>query len=267
MNNLIRSSTKLAGTLAACTALPAAGAVLMLDFGPTVAAGGSLTNSPYHTEDSSFTDSTWNTIGLADEVSLFYADGSSATGVALDLGSVVGGSTIDLSDQPGKTNALGSATFTGVYSGTSVGKDGIFDGNAGNATRVGAQITGLDAGIYDVFVTARNTNVGDSSHTTTTFVGAGVAGVDYDSALYSSQSLTYPSFSSFTADWVDGENYVKQTVTVMPGEAINIAVAGTPTADRGFLNSIQIVLVPEPASLALVACGVLALAIRDRRVH
>lgn len=132
-------------------------AVLMLDFGPTAASGTNLTNSPGHEAGAVATDAsgqTWNTVGTADPGALLYADNTAATGVALNLGRLTSGTVIDLGAQPGSSSALGSSKNEGIYSGNSVGKDAIFQSPDGS--RVGAQVTGLAAGTYEVYVTAQN---------------------------------------------------------------------------------------------------------------
>lgn len=252
---------------AALAVSPADASVLMLDFGPTVAAGGSLTNSPYHAADPGFTGATWNTVGTADVAAgLLYADGSAATGVALNLGAVLNSTTVTLGTQPGSSGALGSATNTGVYTDASVGKDGIWHGSGGQTTKLGVQVTGLAAGAYDIYVTARNTNTGTGqpSDVETIYVGTGAAGSNIDTTSMSSETISFATTSNNVAvgAWVDAENYFKFTVTLAAGEALNVA-SGAGGA-RGFLNSIQVTLVPEPASLAMAALGGL-LMLRPRR--
>lgn len=127
--------------------------VLMLDFGPTTTTA--TTNSPYHTANTSFTGTTWNTVGTADVASgLLFATGSAATGVSLNLGAASGSTTLNLSSTPTGSSTLGSTVNTGVYAGTSVGTDAIFTGNNGTSTSVGLQIAGLSAGTYDVYISA-----------------------------------------------------------------------------------------------------------------
>lgn len=75
-------------------------------------------------------------------------------------------------------------------------------------------------------------------------------------------TISYVAGNFDTDDaWVEAgsakANYVKFTVDLSAGQALNIGVSGTENGsiDRGFLNSIQIVAVPEPASLALIGMG------------
>jgi len=67
--------------------LSASAQVLMLDFGPTAATGTDRTNSPYHTANGAFTDTTWNTLGTADVASgIVWSDNTAATGISINLG-------------------------------------------------------------------------------------------------------------------------------------------------------------------------------------
>ena len=58
--------SKILALLFAAAASAASAQVLMLDFGPTAASGGDLTNSPYHTANTGFSGTTWNTVGVVD---------------------------------------------------------------------------------------------------------------------------------------------------------------------------------------------------------
>lgn len=264
--------TLLIPTLAATLGLASAASaqVLMFDFGATTATGTSLTNSPYHTAaGGSFTQNTWNTVNLADVTSgLLFSNNDAATGVSLHLGRTIASvdaNVIDLSSNPTSTldPATAYPTNTGVYAGDSVGKDGIF-GTTTTNPRIGVQIAGLSAGTYDIYVTARNTKTGNNQPAYDQIVYAGTSSVagnfNFTSTGFISETLTYPtgssSASAYTSAWVEGENYVKLSVSITAGELIDIAVAGGGT-NRGFLNSIQIVnttsQIPEPSSFAALA--------------
>ncbi len=247
----------------------AGASVLMFDFGPTTVTGASQTNSPLHTAVPSFTGATWNKVELADFNSgLVYADGSAATGIALNLGSVIGGTTINLASQPSTSNALGTGTSGGIYTSPSVGRDGIFTGSTGQNTRTGLQITGLAAGQYNIYVIARNTNTGAGSNEVYTIhADAGAAG-NFDSAtLAQSGTNTFTAPNTFNTSWVQSQNYVLLTVTLSSGQALNLASSATVNGNpaRGFLNSVQVEhVIPEPASLALLGLGSLCLIGRRR---
>lgn len=252
------------------TSLAAQAQVLMLDFGPTVVSGTNVTNSPYHTADLSFSGTAWNQVQTADIGSgLLWADGTSAAGLSLNLGATttttVFSSTLNLTSVPSGNNALGAATNTGIYAGTSVGTDGIFTGASGTRA-VGFQLSGLTAGTYEVYVTARNTNL-SGSYSPTVFVGASSASGNFvlNGPGMLSESLTIASASAATAAWADDSNYLKFTVTVNSGDVLNLASLGGGGDGRGFLNSVQIVAVPEPAASLLAGLGLGFAVLRRRR--
>lgn len=213
---------------------------LMLDFGTTIP-DNSQTNSPYHTSFSLFTDTTWNVIGTQDvNAGLLYSNSVLADGVTLNLG-VSSTNIINLSTQPANSSALGTTVNTGVYSGNSVGKDGIWSSHPS----LGLQIGGLAAGTYNVYVTARNTNSGNGlQYTQTVFAGSSQIAGNYDYTLpsYDSASLSYEySTDHFTNTWIEGNNYLVLSVTLVSGEYLNIVVKGGGSESRGFFNSVQIV--------------------------
>lgn len=255
--------------------------VMMLDFGPTVAiddAGdaNSLTNSPYHAVNTGFTQTTWNQVLTADigTGNLKWADGSTATGISLNLGATTTATstTIGLSNTPSGSNALGSATNTGVYAATSVAKDGIFTGTTtGGLRAVGFQITGLAPGTYDIYITARNTNT-SVAHVQNLYAASAASTGDFNFASYQTQQLNYTGGSDGTSAWVAegaaGENYVKLSVTLTAlNPYLNLASFGGTGEVRGFLNSVQIVsTIPEPSSYgALLGAGTLGMALLRRK--
>jgi len=258
--------------LTVCAMTVANAQVLMFDFGPTVASGASLTNSPYHTANGSFTNTTWNQVQTADLGSgLLWSDGTAATGIALNLGSTTAAttssSTLGLANTPSNTNALGSTINTGVYATTSVGKDGIYTGSTGNSRAVGFQLSGLAAGTYDIYLSARNTN-SSVAHTQIMFLGASATSGDFvlNGAGMSSETLSIAAGTSgATSAWVDNSNYLKMTVVVSTGDVLNLATLGGVGETRGFLNSVQIVAVPEPTTWALLALSLTTVIIFRRR--
>ncbi|WP_269542111.1 PEP-CTERM sorting domain-containing protein [Cerasicoccus fimbriatus] len=266
-----------ATTLTVALATSAQAQTLMLNFrssgGPT---GANLTNSPLHTSEPSFTDTSWNNISNSDVGSgLLYADGTAATGVAFDLGiaNLDVSTTVDLATTPTSANNLGLQANTGVYEGNSVGTGGIFSGSGPDRNQIGLQVTGLAAGTYEIYITGRNTNGQSTGELLYSYyAGTGVAGSNFDFSGYDSSSVSFMG-SDQTAAWVDGGNYGKITITLAAGEALNIVSNGDGgkatgsssfgTANRGFLNSVQISMIPEPQTWALiiglVSLGVLAL--------
>ncbi|WOO43270.1 PEP-CTERM sorting domain-containing protein [Rubellicoccus peritrichatus] len=245
--------------------------VLMLNFrntgGPS---SGNLTNSPYNTENPGFADTTWNNVSNSDVGSgLFWADGTAATGIGFDLGvaNLDVSTVVDLSTAVGSANNLGTIVNTGIYAGDSIATGGIFNGSTTDRFELGLQVTGLTAGTYEVYVTGRNTNANNSATLPYTYYASGgVSGANFDFADYDSASVSFSGSTDATAAWVEAgnadANYGKFIVSISAGEALNIVsngdggqgTGGSPvgTANRGFLNSVQIVAVPEPGTWALM---------------
>lgn len=250
---------------------PASAQVLMLDFGPTTASGNDRLNSPYHTENTSFTDVVWNKIGIADVTSglLYSATNSNATGVTLDLGAttVDGATLVNLANTPSNGTGLNGSTMTsGVYAGTAPGRDGIFTGANGTASRfVGLQIGGLGAGTYDIYMTGRNTNT-SAGHTQNFFAGKSASSGNFDATTLSTQVITYFASPTLQNNAWSGSgglvNYAKFSIALSSGEFLNLAARGGAGDARGFLNSIQVVntaAIPEPAAAGFLG-GLAALA-------
>ncbi len=245
-------------------------AAIMLDFGPTTVVTADAANSPWHSVAPSG-GTTWNKVsntGNADYTAvadisaggLSFADGTTATGIAVNLG-VASGTNVNLATQPTRNSALAGNLNSGIYAGTSVGRDGVF---AGSQVATGVQVTGLAAGTYDIYVTARNTSFG-GAYKQIGYAGVGTVG-DFDYATYTTQTLSYTNATA-PSTWVAGETYMKFTITVAEGQGLNIAVMGESSGnpDRGIINSIQIVSVPEVSSALLGGLAFGAVAIRRRR--
>ncbi len=273
--------------------------VLMLDFGPNTTAA--ATNSPYHAVNTSFTDTTWNVVNSSAVASggLTYSNGSTATGVSLNLGTATGttntvpATTLTIPSSSLTFSGLGTAvnTTTGIYANNSVATDGVFSGGAaGTFASVGFQIGGLAAGTYDIYITSRNTNssaayrenvyAGTSSSSgnfTYSLGSTGTNGSAVGSAAsgYGLATVGYNGTNS-TTSWVQATsgnllgNYTKLSVTLSSGDFLNLAVTGQFNELRGILNSVEIVnttAIPEPSTYALLggAAALVFVAVRRRR--
>jgi hypothetical protein len=252
-----------AGCLCALAfSLSAPAQVLMLDFGPTPATGTDRLNSPYHTANTSFSDTSWNTLGVTDALSgLVFSNNSAATGVSVNIGATTGtGTVLGLGNTPSGTTLTGSALGAGVYAGTAPGRDGIFTGSSGNSRAVGVQIGGLSAGTYDIYITGRNTNT--SAGLVQNFhaaVSPSSGDFDFTGSEFSHKTLTYfasPTIQNDAWSATTTANYVVFSVTLTGSQFVNLAVNGGTGELRGFLNTVQIVQtssVPEPATAGLLS--------------
>ena len=299
----MKTTPFLIGLLALGAGLPATAASLMLDFGnPTAntstpetsasspgptASGSYLTLSPGHALGSVAPGETsWNTITASSPVSsLNYSDGSSAVGVTLTLGqeSSAGSNTLDYSTAISTLNLIGNGGGTAgrkslltpgsIYgdnrlSSSAVGRDGFF---GGTGSAIGFRVDGLASGDYIIYLMGRNTNSNNSPlagmrfHATTgassgTFASFNSA----SSAFQANTTYTTAAYTNQYESFVDGVNYTTLSFTITAGQALFVAVDGTETETRGFLNMAQIVPVPEPASTLLGSLGMLTL-LRRRR--
>lgn len=261
------------GTLAMAAESPAA--ALLLDFGPTTILTPYFTASPgYAAGDVTPTPPKWNTIGTADVAAgLLWSDNTAATGVALDLTAATGTTsagpatiTFGGAVQPSTSTGLGGGTGINsagsVYYSTSPGKDGILTGSGTTTyTAIGARISGLANGDYRVYVTSRNTNLNSAAAST-----ASVAATD-GAQTYTIPTRTTVSNVAMTS-WIEGDNYLLATVTISDANPyLTIVTQGASSASdkRGFLNTLEIVSVPEPSMVALVLLGAGLVATRRRR--
>jgi hypothetical protein len=252
-----------------------------------VAAGSYLTLSPGHsTGDVAPGESTWNTItSSSPSSSLNYSNGTSATGVTLTLGqeSSAGSNNIDYSTSittltligngGGATGQKSLLTAGSIYGdnrlgSSAVGRDGFF---GGTGSAIGFRVDGLAAGAYKVYLMGRNTNSNNSPLagmtfyvTTGTSSGAFTSFNSAPSAFEANTTYTTAAYTNQYESFAAGQNYVAFTVSIAANQSLFVAVDGTDTEVRGFLNMAQIVAIPEPATAILGAMGVLAL-LRRRR--
>lgn len=271
---------------------------LMLDFGATAAADPYLALSPGHNSGWVPAGQTsWNTISSATPPSsLLYSNGTIATGVVLGLGqeSAGGSNIVNFSTNitnttlagtgggtAGQKNLLGVGSIYGddnTAANTAVGRDGFFGGGTATGTganagaAIGMSLSGLAAGNYQVYVMARNTNSNVTSNPMKVYssVGAGSGTFDFSLLTAMNQSnVGYPSASTNPYNtFVNGENYVEFSITITEGQTFFLAVdgGGGGIDNRGFLNMVQIVQVPEPGSVLLGTVGLLVMFRRRRSI-
>jgi hypothetical protein len=213
----------------------------------------------------SLTDVSWNNLQTGDVSSgLIWGDGTAADGIAVNLGvSPSGSNVINFANNPSSVG-LGTTVTAGIYSDTRVARYGIWGGgSAGQNIALGVRIDGLVAGTYQIYVTGKNTN---SSNNLAAIFYASAAGLaaTYDFSAITNTANVANTTGNSAAYAVD-VNYGLLTVTVGTGQSLFLATEGTTAEQRGFLNSLQIVAVPEPSSLLLVSGGLLAGLWRRRR--
>lgn len=245
---------------------------------PTFPSGPSLPY-PVATTDiwnSSSATSTWGTGGT-----IRYSDNSVATGVTItaDALSTVTGppDTYLYNFSSPAVNNIGNGSISGVYATNPVNnaiygsaQPGISGGSRGG---IALKVSGLTFGTYDIYIVAAYTGTANS----TTLPGAASAAQQnvWSFAGAESSTLEFNTYgtanslleNSTTAAWALDNNYAKITVTLDASNPTLFVVSEGAANDarRGWLNSVQIVPVPEPSTTALSALGLLALATRRRR--
>jgi len=273
-----------AGLALGCVGLVAsAGAsVINLDFGPT--ATNRPTNDPYHALTQDAANQTWNTCGTSDIAngSVKFGNNTTATGVAINIGITTStNATSKLSVQPDNPVNAGAADWfsTGIYTPDSPALDFICVNSADGSNKnrgITMQISGLAAGKYDIYYVGRNTKnnngsivggVPDRLYTQTIYAGQSASAGDFTftGAGYSSAMIDYTVNNLQTSNWVAGGTYVKLTIDLATGNKLNLGFVGGNTELRGMLNSLQIVSVPEPLGVSVLAMGSALLSMRRRR--
>ncbi|GAA5483144.1 PEP-CTERM sorting domain-containing protein [Haloferula sargassicola] len=258
----------------------ASAANLMLDFGSSSAVASPYLNlSPAHDAGAiPATSTSWNTISSsADRSDLSYADGNAALGVTLNLGqeSTAGSGTVSFATEitnlslagsggavPGQQNLLTAGSIYGDdSSSTAAGRDGIFgSGSSSAGSAAGLRIDGLAAGVYELYVMARNTNTNAAEVPMIAYAGAGALSGTFDYSGLAGMTQSNPGYPSATyageyGSFVNGENFVKLGVTVADGDSIYVVIDGAGSDSRGFVNMVQVVGVPEPSALLLTLLG------------
>lgn len=258
---------------------------LLLDFGANNPTTTSVA-SPWRGSQTGSLDSStynqWNNIGTSNPSSLIYANGTSATGMTVRIGSDNGSAGLTFASPSINAASVTGSSVTTLFN-NSVTRDAIFTQSA-TATQnkgVGVQIGGLGIGTYDIYIVARNTNNSDSNFGQQ--ASAYISSSAIDTLAYSQSGLVSKQIanSSTNTNWTaagptKSGNYAVLSVTISSTtDFLNILTLGLGDSGspdyRGFLNSIEIVPtslapIPEPSTYALLGgAGVLSLALVSRR--
>ena len=219
---------------------------ILLDFGPTAVVPADALRDPGHASGVvPGTEITWNRI-TGDTNTLYYSDGTAATGITLDLGrstavGPVGDDTINFSDNGFTVSALGTTVNTGVYAGTSPVRDGIFGGaNGTNNLALGLRVDGLPAGTYRIVVHGRNSNTATQAGLLFYARSAASAGT-YAFSMSDVTAVLSTTAPPIASGFAEGDNFGMLIVTIAAGQSLYIACEGPfPLEMRGFFNAITI---------------------------
>lgn len=223
------------------------------------------------------TTSIWNRTSTGTYSSpLVYSTGAAATGVSVTIDALQDSSGTALYNfaSPSVANA-GNPDILNVFSENPVnnanwGAAVPIAGYGGLAVKIG----GLSSGTYDIYVVAAYVGTASSS----ALPGAGASAAQQDLWAFTGTNLTsitagtYGSANerlenSTNASWVLGNNYARLSVTVDASNPYIYLISEGAANDnrRAWLNSVQIVAVPEPSGLVLLGLGLGGIFLRRRR--
>ena len=111
-------------------------------------------------------------------------------------------------------------------------------------------INNVPTGTYELYVVAGISQYSDDLFSTVTVGGVSKVSSVRNDILGDDGVSHLPSESG----WVEGENYAKFTVVLSTPGSISGSVTG-----KIFLNGMQLVVVPEPATMSLLALGGIAM--------
>jgi hypothetical protein len=243
------------GVSLTCAASPA----LLLSFGPTVVLSADATLDMGHFSGAVLnTQISWNKVVAADNSSLTYSDGSTATGVAIVVGRSNAGvsNSVSFSNKLISSSALGSTIKNGIYTNSSPNKGGIFatagtGGTSINTNVLGARIDGLAAGTYTLYISGRNSNTGATAPEQF-FATNGSSASSFSfssntpSALEANSAANPPALPNgalaIQNTLAYGDNCTLLVVTLNAGDSIYLAASGATNIEfRGFLNAVEVV--------------------------
>jgi hypothetical protein len=238
----------------------------MFDFGKDTVSASKLAESPLHTADTNFEDTTWNQTTKATGAQSVIDSKGNTTEVSIYVGRAATSTTWTSINFGAAANDLANNS-TGVFSGNSVGSDGIRGSHASPTQiegdgAVGIAITGLAAGTYDLYIVGIDRS--SASPAMKFWAAEGTlsnlsqplthASNSFDAAMLIANGAQATSSNTVADTWTENGNYVKLSVT-LTGTANTyltiFALGANPDDTRGILNSLQVVSqIPEPATVA-----------------
>jgi hypothetical protein len=213
---------------------------ISLNFGAIVA---NNANSPGHAL-AGLPGVNWNLI-VGDTATGIVNSRGEQTGVSVDIGkSVPDSQSIDWNASGFGTISSGTQLNTGLYAGNTSSAMFVNDGKDSQVD-LGVRISGLTEGIYDAFVTAKNTNAQllEQFNIYAFAVDANTGSTAYDDAT--------PVLLAHGIDvvWRHRESVVAETIEIGANQDLVIVVEGLTAGEmRGFINTLEIVKLAGPLS-------------------
>ncbi|MDP6542723.1 MAG: PEP-CTERM sorting domain-containing protein [Phycisphaerae bacterium] len=250
--------------------------VLMLDFGPS-----SSTQNPVgpastaHGGEGIVTDMSWNkiTAGNSDVSAgnLVFADGSTASGIALDTGVETASGSYAIDWSSSVVTQMSGSSGAPKYARGPVIRDYMRGGYGGPMETfdrmIAIRISGLAPGEYDVYAIATDSYMQADSNVQYGATFDLYVGADNGQATTNLQGFANGRVTNLGSKWIDGDTYWRTNVSVGAGENL---VIGSERIEpwwgrRGQFNAIQIVPTPEPATMSLLGLGGVVALLRRRR--
>lgn len=206
---------------------------VLLNFGAVVSDND---NSPGHALGGAPGD-VWNLVTGDVADGLVDSQGSTSS-LKVDLGkSLPNQQLIDWNAAGFGVIAQGTASNFGVYDGNASSAMFVDDGKNSNVD-LGVRLSGLSEGVYDVFLSAKNTNTSTSEEFNVYGLVVDSAGSFTDYSQETPERLSHES----TSIWRHGDTTVAQTFTVQQGQDVVLVVEGVTTGElRGFINTLEVV--------------------------
>ena len=213
---------------------------ISLNFGALVA---NNANSPGHALGG-MPGVNWNLV-VGDTAGGIVNSRGEQTGVSVDLGkSAPNSQSIDWNVSGFGTISSGTQMNMGLYAGNASSAMFVSDGKDSRVD-LGVRIGGLSEGIYDAFVTAKNTNalLFEQFNIYAFAVDANTGSTAYDDAT--------PILLAHGIDvaWRHRESVVSETIAIGANQDLVIVVEGLTAGEmRGFINTLEIVKLAGPLS-------------------